>query len=77
MREALRSRHYSRRRPVFAARSTDFEAMMEVDMPIRITRRDKTLNATQVAEDSGVTMPLSDDPAACYAGRKPTFRILC
>ena len=50
---------------------------MEVDMPIRITRRDKTLNATQVAEDSGVTMPLSDDPAACYAGRKPTFRILC
>jgi hypothetical protein len=44
-------------RLVFAARSTDFDAMTENDMPIRITRRDKTLTATQVAEDSRVSTP--------------------
>ena len=64
-------------RPEFAARSTDFEAMTEDDMLIRITRPDKTLNATQVAQDSRVSTPLSDNPAACYADRKATFRILC
>lgn len=51
--------------------------MTEDNVPIRIARRDKTLNAKQVAEDSGVAMPLSDDAGACHADRKATFRILC
>ena len=43
---------------VCEARSTDFEARTEDDMPIRIKRRDKTPNAAQVAEDSRVSTPL-------------------
>jgi hypothetical protein len=41
-------------RPEFAARSTDFEVITEDDMLIRITRRDKTFNATQVVKIHGL-----------------------
>jgi len=64
-------------RPEFAARSTDCEVIREDDMLIPITRRDKTFNATQPVEDSRVSMPLSDNPAACYEARKAASRILC
>jgi hypothetical protein len=46
-------------------------------MLIPITRPDKTFNATQPVEDSRVSMPLSDNPAACYEARKAASRILC
>jgi hypothetical protein len=62
-------------RPEFAARSTDFEAITEDDMLIRITRRDKAFNATQVVGDSRIRTPRSDNPAACYEARKATSRI--
>lgn len=46
-------------------------------MPIRIRRQDKTWHGTQVTETKGIIAALADGSTACYADRKPKFRILC
>jgi len=52
-------------------------AAAEVFMPIRIKRHDKSWQGTQVTEARGTIAALADGSTACYAGRKPKFRILC
>ena len=59
-----------------AARSTDFEAIAEVFMPIRIRRHNNSWHETQVTEANGIIAALADRSTACYTGRKPKFRIL-
>ena len=62
--------------PDFTARSIDFVDNTEDDMPIRISRCDKTFNTMQVVEYSMVAMPMSNNPAACYKDQQVTYLIL-
>ena len=64
-------------RPAFAVRSTDFEAIAEVFMPIRIRRHNRSWHGTQVIEAKGFIATQAGGSTAFYTGRKPQFRILC
>ncbi|SPF39895.1 hypothetical protein SBDP1_270044 [Syntrophobacter sp. SbD1] len=46
------------------------EVNLEVDMLICIRRPDKALNGTQLAEDSGISSPLSPDPTGILYGQQ-------
>ncbi len=46
-------------------------------MPIGMKCGDKPRDRSQPIEDKGLRAPLGDDPEACYADRKPRFRMSC
>jgi hypothetical protein len=46
-------------------------------MPIRIRRHDKLTYRAKPTEYKGVSVPFAITPMACYADKKPKFRMLC
>ena len=46
-------------------------------MLTRITRHGKLWHGKEVTEAKGIIAALADGSTACYADRKPEFRILC
>jgi hypothetical protein len=64
-------------RRVFAVRLTDFEAIEEVIMQIRLRCRDKGAASIQRIDINLFMVIVRRDAMASYTDRKPNLRILC
>ncbi|OHB79602.1 MAG: hypothetical protein A2Z25_03415 [Planctomycetes bacterium RBG_16_55_9] len=82
MRQALRSKHYSRRRNEYGEdvpriRWNSLNSEMSMVSPEFITCQDKWLDQAQVIERKGFILPLTGSPKVSYTRNKANPFFLC